>query len=144
IWGQEEQLLYKTLNYAKNGKYTQALNMAETLRNDATKDKAFAAIIYELIEAKQYEQALKIADTMQQPSYRAIALAAMGEFEQAIHVAKTIENFWVKVSTLDTVVRELAAAGKSDRAMEIAETIQSYYGSREKMLDAIANYENSQ
>ncbi|MEQ9484128.1 protein kinase domain-containing protein [Coleofasciculus sp. F4-SAH-05] len=142
ILGEEEQLLYESLNYAQNGKYTQALNMAETLRNDATKDKAFAAIIYELIEAKKYEQALKIADTMQQPSYRAIALAAMGEFEQAIHVAKTIEKFSVKVSTLDTIVRELTAAGKSDRALAIAETIQSYYGGREKMLDAIANYGN--
>lgn len=144
IWGEEERLLYESLNYAQNGKYTQALNMAETLRNDATKDKAFAAIIYELIEAKQYEQALKIADTMQQHSYQAIALAAMGEFEQAIHVAKTIEKFSVKASILDTIVRELAAAGKSDRALAIAETIQSYYGGREKMLDAIANYENAQ
>ncbi|MEQ9371157.1 MAG: hypothetical protein RIG63_19335 [Coleofasciculus chthonoplastes F3-SA18-01] len=70
--------------------------------------------------------------------------SAKGEFEEAIHVAKTIENFSVKVSTLDTIVRELAAAGKSDRALAIAQTIQSYYGSREKMLRAIANYGNAQ
>jgi hypothetical protein len=68
----------------------------------------------------------------------------MGEFEQAIHVAKTIEKFSVKASTLDTIVRELAVAGKSDRALAIAQTIQSYYGSREKMLRAIANYGNAQ
>ena len=116
--GEDGKIIYESLNYAQNSKYTQALNRAKTIQNDVAKDKASAAIIHELIKAKQYEQ--------------------------AIHVAKTIENFWVKVSTLDTIVRELAAAGKSDRAMEIAETIQSYYGGREKMLDAIANYENSQ
>lgn len=116
--GEDGKIIYESLNYAQNSKYTQALNRAKTIQNDVAKDKAFAAIIYELIEAKQYEQ--------------------------AIHLAKTIENFWVKASTLDTIVRELAVAGKSDRAMEIAETIQSYYGGREKMLDAIANYENSQ
>ncbi|MEQ8969948.1 MAG: type IV pilin-like G/H family protein [Coleofasciculus sp. C1-SOL-03] len=115
-FGEDSKLIYESLNYAQNGKYTQALNMAKTLQNDAVKDNVFAAIIHELIEAKQYEQ--------------------------AIQVAKTIENFSVKANTLDTIVRELAVAGKSDRALAIAETIQSYYGSREKMLDAIANYGN--
>lgn len=56
-------------------------------------------------------KAFTIVETIQQPSYHAITVAA---------------------------------AGKSDRALAIAETIQSYYGGREKMLDAIANYENAQ
>ncbi|WP_269546375.1 type IV pilin-like G/H family protein [Coleofasciculus chthonoplastes] len=170
--GEDWKLVAVSANYAKAGKYNQALDTAETITNDLIKVKALDLITTELMvvgkskqalpiiekiqaialnltDAGESEQALRVTrhitdDSIQSKTIQAIApyLTTSAEYEQAIQVAKTITDYEPKAKALDAIVRRLVATGNPERAVQIAQTIQSYYGGKEQALATIERYKN--
>ncbi|MEQ8384263.1 MAG: type IV pilin-like G/H family protein [Coleofasciculus sp. A1-SPW-01] len=170
--GEDWKLVDVSVNYAKAGEYTQALDTAETITNDLIKVKALDLITTELMvvgkskqalpiiekiqaialnltDAGESEQALRVTrhitdDSIQSKTIQAIApyLTTSAEYEQAIQVAKTITDYEPKAKALDAIVRRLVATGNPERAVQIAQTIQSYYGGKEQALATIERYKN--
>lgn len=172
--GEDWKLVDVSANYAKAGKYNQALDTAETITNDLIKIKALEVITTELMaagkskqalpiiekiqaialqltDAGEYTQALRVThsitdDSMKSNTIHAIApyLTTATEHEQAIQVAKTMTDYQQKAKALDAIVRRLVATGNSERAVQIAQTIQSYYGGKQNAIAAIERYQNLQ
>ncbi|WP_446389957.1 type IV pilin-like G/H family protein [Coleofasciculus sp. B1-GNL1-01] len=172
--GEDWKLAYRSANYAKAGKYNQALDTAEMITERWVKVKALEVIATELVamgkskqaltiiekiqaialkltDAGESEQALKVTrhitdDSIKSKTIQAIApyLTTSAEYEQAIQVAKTITDYEPKAKALDAIVRRLVATGNHKRAVQIAEIIQSYYGGKGKAMAAIERYKTSQ
>ncbi|WP_446395329.1 type IV pilin-like G/H family protein [Coleofasciculus sp. E1-EBD-02] len=170
--GEDLTLAYRSANYAKAGKYNQAIDTAETITESWVKVKALEVITTELMvagkskqalpivekiqaialqltDAGEYTQALRVTrhitdDSIKSKTIQAIApyLTTATEYEQGIQVAKTITDYEQKAKALDAIVRRLAATGEYERAVQIAETIQSYYGGKDQAMAAIERYKN--
>jgi len=170
--GEDWKLVDVSANYAKAGKYNQAIDTAETITNDLIKVKALGMITTELMvaskskqalpiiekiqaialnltDAGEYTQALSVTpsitdDSIRRKTIQAIAryLTTSAEYEQAIQVAKTITDYEPKAKALDAIVRRLVATGNPERAVQIAQTIQSYYGGKDKAMAALERYKN--
>ncbi len=170
--GEDWKLAYRSANYAKAGKYNQAIDTAETITERWVKVKALEVIATELVvvgkskqtltiiekiqaialkltDAGESEQALKVTrhitdDSIKSKTIHAIApyLTTATEHEQAIQVAKTITDYEQKAKALDAIVRRLVATGNPERAVQIAQTIQSYYGGKNQAMATIERYKN--
>jgi len=170
--GEDWKLVYRSANYAKAGKYNQAIDTAETITERWVKVKALEGIATELVtvgkskqalpiiekiqaialnltDAGEYTQALRVThsiphDSIQSKTIQAIApyLTTSAEYEQGIQVAKMITDYEPKAKALDAIVRRLVATGNPERAVQIAETIQSYYGGKAQALATIERYKN--
>ncbi|MFP4100133.1 type IV pilin-like G/H family protein [Coleofasciculus sp.] len=170
--GEDSTLAYRSANYAKAGKYNQAIDTAETITESWVKVKALEVIATELVamgkskqtltiiekiqaialkltDAGESEQALRVTrhitdDSIRSNTIQAIApyLTTSAEYEQAIQVAKTLTDYEPKAKALDAIVRRLVATGNPERAVQIAEIIQSYYGGKEQALATIERYKN--
>jgi serine/threonine protein kinase len=170
--GEDWKLVDISANYAKVGKYNQAIDTAETITNDLIKVKALGmittelmvagkskqalpiiekiqAIALQLTDAGEYTQALRVTrhitdDSIKSKTIQAIApyLITSAEYEQGIQVAKTITDYEPKAKALDTIVRRLVATGNDKRAVQIVQIIQSYYGGKDQAMAAIERYKN--
>jgi len=150
-YGEDGKLVYISANYAKAGKYNQALDTVETITEEGFKAKALQIIATELVAAGESEQALRVTrnisdDSIKSKTIQAIVpyLTTATEHEQAIQVAKTMTDYQPKTKALDAILRRLVATGNPERAVQIAQTIQSYYGGKEKAMAAIEGYKRLQ
>jgi len=151
FFGEDGKLVYISANYAKAGKYNQALDTVETITEEGFKAKALQIIATELVAAGESEQALRVTrnisdDSIKSKTIQAIVpyLTTATEHEQAIQVAKTMTDYQPKTKALDAILRRLVATGNPERAVQIAQTIQSYYGGKEKAMAAIEGYKRLQ
>ncbi len=170
--GEDWKLADVSANYAKAGKYNQALDTVEMITESWVQAKALEviatelaaagkskqaltiieriqAIALKLTDASESEQALRVTrhitdESIQSKTIQAIApyLTTSAEYEQAIQVAKTLTDYELKAKALDAIVRRLVATGNPERAVQIAQTIQSYYGGKDKAMAALERYKN--
>jgi len=137
------------LNLTDAGESEQALRVTRHITDDSIRRKTIQAIALKLTDAGESEQALKVTrhitdDSIKSKTIQAIApyLTTSAEYEQAIQVAKTLTDYELKAKALDAIVRRLVATGNPERAVQIAQTIQSYYGGKDKAMEALERYKN--
>jgi len=97
-------------------------------------------------EAGQYDQALSVAQSIEDTPHQAIVLikivnfyAEAGQYDQALSVAQSIEDGWYKTEALDDIATSYALAGQYDQALKVAQAIEDT-GSKASALVKIASY----
>jgi thioredoxin-like negative regulator of GroEL len=100
--------------------YDQVLKAVESIKDSYVKDRVSEATAQELATARQYNHALKVAQTL----------------------TATIKDNHDKERALEALVRELAASGRYNQALKVVETIKDDE-TKEKALQAIAGYRKS-
>jgi serine/threonine protein kinase len=76
-------------------------------------------------------------------AYSAVNDATAGQYDQALGVAKTINNANLKGRSLATIAIKLAEKGQYDKALEVAKTLKKDDSSKQMALDAIARYQKA-
>jgi serine/threonine protein kinase len=132
--GEDLTLAYRSANYAKAGKYNQAIDTAETITESWVKTKALEAITTELMAAVgKSNQALPILEKIQAI---ALNLTDAGESEQALRVTRHITDDSIKSKTIQAIAPYLTTATEYEQAVDVAKTITDYEP-KAKALDAI-------
>ena len=117
---QASVLTYIAQTYAAASLYDQVLKAVESIKDSYVKDRVSEASAQELATARQYNHALKVAQTL----------------------TATIKDNHDKERALEALVRELAASGRYNQALKVVETIKDDE-TKEKALQAIAGYRKS-
>ncbi len=113
--------------------FSQAIEIAKTIRNPAWKGRALAEIAAKYAEVEQYDRGLEIGKTIERADWRAKALAEIaGKYAgasqkdnapeilaQALQVAKKVDDDDQKVWVLTEIAGKYAQAGQKDKASEI-------------------------
>ncbi len=143
FFGEDGKLVYISANYAKAGKYNQALDTVETITEEGFKAKALQIIATELVAAGESEQALRVTrnisdDSIKSNTIQAIALnlTDAGESEQALRVTHSITDDSIKSKTIQAIVPYLTTATEHEQAIQVAKTMTDYQP-KTKALDAI-------
>ncbi|MEQ8464936.1 type IV pilin-like G/H family protein [Coleofasciculus sp. E1-EBD-02] len=143
FFGEDGKLVYISANYAKAGKYNQALDTVETITEEGFKAKALQIIATELVAAGESEQALRVTrnisdDSIKSNTIQAIALKLTdaGESEQALRVTRHITDDSIKSKTIQAIVPYLTTATEHEQAIQVAKTMTDYQP-KTKALDAI-------
>lgn len=145
---QAETLAFITKALARIGKLDQAVELAQSLPKDSWQGFAFSNIVKSLIAVEQWEQALEVAQLIEdnysqedtdtkfpsgnhlQAFYEiAVALRETGKLEQALQVTEFIDDEFkgFKAPVLGSIAVEFAKLGKFDQALEIARGTENDY-----------------
>ncbi|HAX79899.1 MAG TPA: hypothetical protein DCY88_29710 [Cyanobacteria bacterium UBA11372] len=111
------------------GKVDQALQIAQSIKNDTTKEQAIANIASQLSEMGQMERAFQIANAVNSVGFKQEALnkiaakyLELGQLEQASQVTKLIPAD-SNIDILANLADGFAKAGKTEQALQVAQTI---------------------
>jgi len=134
--GEDWKLVDVSANYAKVGKYNQAIDTAETITNDLIQVKALGMITTELMVVGKFKQALPIIEKIQAI---ALNLTDAGESEQALRVTRHITDDSIKSKTIHAIALNLTDAGESEQALRVTRHITDD-SIKSKTIQAIAPY----
>ncbi len=109
--------------FAQRNLLATSLYFASYLDSDRYMGNPYKTIIENLLNSGKHEQALLIARTIH-TIWQANVFAWVGEFGQALEVARTIADAETKAWALSEIVAALVQAGKFDQALEVARTIE--------------------
>ncbi|MEQ9360039.1 MAG: type IV pilin-like G/H family protein [Coleofasciculus chthonoplastes F2-STO-03] len=134
--GEDWKLVDVSANYAKAGKYNQAIDTAETITNDLIKVKALGMITTELMVASKSKQALPIIEKIQAI---ALNLTDAGEYTQALNVTYSIPHDSIQSKTIQAIALQLTDAGEYTQALRVTHSIPDD-SIQSKTIHAIARY----
>ena len=113
----------------------------------AFKSISLSSLAHFYANSGQYEQALRIAQTIKDVQEKAGALsriaghyARKGQFESALQVAQTISDANHKAGALSEIVRSYAEAGQLDQALKVAQTIERKFDKTMILSEMAVNY----
>ena len=97
-------------------------------------------------EAGQYDQALSVAQSIEDTPHQGMVLIKIvnfyteaGQYDQALSVAQSMENSWYKTKALDDIATSYAVAGQYEQALKVAQVIEDTE-SKASALVKIASY----
>ncbi len=164
--GEDWKLADVSANYAKAGKYNQALDTVEMITESWVQAKALEviatelaaagkskqaltiieriqAIALQLTDAGEYTQALRVTrhitdDSIQSKTIQAIAsyLTTSAEYKQALRVIRSITDESIKSQTIQAIAPYLTTSAEYEQGIQVAKTITDYE-LKAKALDAI-------
>ncbi|MEQ8963085.1 MAG: type IV pilin-like G/H family protein, partial [Coleofasciculus sp. C2-GNP5-27] len=164
--GEDWKLADVSANYAKAGKYNQALDTVEMITESWVQAKALEviatelaaagkskqaltiieriqAIALQLTDAGEYTQALRVTrhitdDSIQSKTIQAIAsyLTTSAEYKQALRVIRSITDESIKSKTIQAIAPYLTTSAEYEQGIQVAKTITDYE-LKAKALDAI-------
>ena len=134
--GKDWKLVDVAANYAKAGKYNQAIDTAETITNDLIKVKALGMITTELMVASKSKQALPIIEKIQAI---ALNLTDAGEYTQALNVTQSITDDSIRRKTIQAITSYLTTSAEYKQALRVIRSITDE-SIKSKTIQAIAPY----
>ena len=82
VLDKDSALAYSAVNDATAGQYDQALETAQTIKNDSLKARALEAIAIELAQKGQYDKALEVTETIKDDDIKQMALDAIAPYQK--------------------------------------------------------------
>jgi serine/threonine protein kinase len=134
--GEDWKLVDISANYAKAGKYNQAIDTAETITNDLIQVQALEVITTELMAAGKSKQALPIVEKIQAI---ALNLTDAGEYTQALRVTPSIPDESIRRKTIQAIASYLTTSAEYKQALRVIRSITDE-SIRSKTIQAIAPY----
>src|SRR5919199_2963081 len=133
-------------NVLECGSNTTSLSPPPTERIVLEINSVLAYSAWNSAVAGQYNQALEIAQSINDPNFKAMGLGAIaieladkGQYDKALEVSKPIKDDSSKMMALDAIAPHLTTAQQYDQALNIAQSIE-YDEKKARALEAIARH----
>jgi tetratricopeptide (TPR) repeat protein len=108
--------------------FGQAIEIAQSSKDERTRDSALTAIALVQADARRTEQALEVARSLGNVGSRshavggvAVVEAEAGNFGNALRLARSVEDDWYRASTLSNIAARQAKQGLTEDAAATAE-----------------------